>query len=144
MLRSRSEGNNGNIMVDIKASHQSAQCTATIPPALHCPALHWFCSSFLRIFVVSSDSNCCPAPTARALHLLALHSSGSPKQSFPMFFSSLPQSEGKSSSLPSALSELMVLGPKKTLLTPLVIGLETQIVRQISDVRGEMGEGGGW
>ena len=45
-----------------------------------------------------------------------------------MFFSSLPQSEGKSSSLPSALSELMVLGPKKTLLTPLVIGLETEIV----------------
>ena len=37
----------------------------------------------------------------------------------------------------------MVLGPKKTLLTPLVIGLETQIVRQISDLgegRGEVGK----
>ena len=61
------------------------------------------------------------------IDLLALHSSGSPKQSFPMFFSSRPQSDGKSSSLPSDLRELMVLGPKKTLLTPLVIGLQTQI-----------------
>ena len=57
---------------------------------------------------------------------LALHSSGSPKQSFPMFFSSRPQSEGKSSSLPCDLRELMVLGPKNTLLTPLVIGLRQE------------------
>ena len=47
-----------------------------------------------------------------------------------MFFSSLPQSDGKSSSLPSDLSELMVLGPKNTLLTPLVIGLQTKTERR--------------
>ena len=57
-----------------------------------------------------------------------------------MFFSSRPQSDGKSSSLPSALSELIVLGPKKTLLTPLVKGLETEIVLvcQTSDLGGEI------
>ena len=56
-------------------------------------------------------------------HLLTLQRSGSPKQSFPLFFSSRPQSAGNSWSLPSDLKELIVLGPKKTCLTPLVKGL---------------------
>ena len=120
-------------MVDIKASQPASKCTAA-PLTAACAALVLL--SFLRIFV-SSDINCCPGTTARVINLLALHSSGSPKQSFPMFFSSLPQSDGKSSSLPSDLSELMVLGPKKTLLTPLVIGLETQIVCQTWEGEGE-------
>ena len=107
---------------------------------MHYTALQFWSAKFSQIFVVSSDINCSPTIAARVINLLALHSSGSPKQSFPMFFSSLPQSDGKSSSLPSALSELIVLGPKKTLLTPLVKGLETEIVLvcQTSDLGGEI------
>ena len=131
-LRSGSEGNNGNIMLDIQPA---SQCTG----GLWCTGSGQFSQNLCCLPSPLPDINCSPATTTRVTNLLALHSSGSPKQSLPMFFSSRPQSEGKSSSLPSALSELMVLGPKKTLLTPLVIGLETKIVCQTSDVRGGRG-----
>ena len=52
-------------------------------------------------------------------NLLILQSSGSPKQSFPLFWSSLPQSAGKSSSLPEDRSDWIELGPNKKLLTGL-------------------------
>ena len=52
-------------------------------------------------------------------NLLILQSSGSPKQSFPLFWSSLPQSDGKSSSLPEDRSDWIELGPNKKLLTGL-------------------------
>ena len=57
-----------------------------------------------------------------------LQSSGSPKQSFPLFCSSRPQSAGNSASRPSDRSELIVLGPKKTFRTPLVKGLQVDSV----------------
>ena len=52
-------------------------------------------------------------------NLLILQSSGSPKQSFPLFCSSLPQSDGNSSSLPEDRSDWIELGPNKKLLTGL-------------------------
>ena len=69
------------------------------------------CSAQIATYILLTNYN-----------LLALHKSGSPKQSFPLPSSSLPQSAGNRGSLPSDLRAPMLLLPPNRPRNPLVTG----------------------